>query len=391
MGLLLNRRVMETVVGLIIFLAIVGLVIYPNDTMTAAEDGLSLCFNIILPSLFPFFVLSSLLVELGFARYLGKFLEGLMRPLFNVSGACSLAFALGFIGGYPTGAKTAIAIYEKGLCTKTEGERLLSFCNNSGPAFILGVVGAGVFSSSKAGILLYLAHALASILVGIVFRFYGSSRPNSVSRSSESQIETVKLSEAFTKSVSGSFSSILNICAFVIFFSVTIRLMYLFGIIPSIARFLGTLTEGIGGSAEKVELLLTGIIEISSGVWTLRDAAASMRSQLVMAAFMMGWAGISVHCQVLTFIGGSGLSTRTYIGGKMLHAVLSAILTYFLSGLFKFEAPVASYLVEQLDGIFTLNFASSLKMSLTVSVVLTVAMFMFYMSRILIYAPKKRK
>ncbi|MGI6040589.1 MAG: sporulation protein, partial [Eubacteriales bacterium] len=183
----------------------------------------------------------------------------------------------------------------------------------------------------------------------------------------------------------------LNICAFVIFFSVTIRLMYLFGIIPSIARFLGTLTEGIGGSAEKVELLLTGIIEISSGVWTLRDAAASMRSQLVMAAFMMGWAGISVHCQVLTFIGGSGLSTRTYIGGKMLHAVLSAILTYFLSGLFKFEAPVASYLVEQLDGIFTLNFASSLKMSLTVSVVLTVAMFMFYMSRILIYAPKKRK
>ena len=149
MGLLLNRRVMETVVGLIIFLAIVGLVIYPNDTMTAAKDGLSLCFNIILPSLFPFFVLSSLLVELGFARYLGKFLEGLMRPLFNVSGACSLAFALGFIGGYPTGAKTAIAIYEKGLCTKTEGERLLSFCNNSGPAFILGVVGAGVFSMVK--------------------------------------------------------------------------------------------------------------------------------------------------------------------------------------------------------------------------------------------------
>ena len=184
------------------------------------------------------------------------------------------------------------------------------------------------------------------------------------------------------------FINIEHLCLCYIF-SVTIRLMYLFGIIPSIARFLGTLTEGIGGAQKKVELLLTGIIEISSGVWTLRDAAASMRSQLVMAAFMMGWAGISVHCGIDLYLEAAASIPHTLV--ERCYAVLSAILTYFLSGLFKFEAPVASYLVEQLDGIFTLNFASSLKISLTVSVVLTVAMFMFYMSRILIYAPKKRK
>ena len=119
MGVLAKRRVLEVAAGLAIFLAMIGLIAFPDDTVTAAKDGLSLCFNIIVPSLFPFFVLSALLVELGFARYLGRFLEKVMRPLFNVSGECSLAFALGFIGGYPTGAKTAIAIYQKGLCTRT--------------------------------------------------------------------------------------------------------------------------------------------------------------------------------------------------------------------------------------------------------------------------------
>ena len=70
------------------------------------------------------------------------------------------------------GARTAIALYEKGQCSKTEAERLLAFCNNSGPAFIFGVVGAGVFASGKIGLLLYLIHLLASLCVGVLFRFY---------------------------------------------------------------------------------------------------------------------------------------------------------------------------------------------------------------------------
>ena len=170
---LLGRQwVRDAILGLALLCATLGLMLYPQECMSAAKDGLTLCYNVIIPSLFPFFVLSSLVVELGLAGYVGRALERVMRPLFNVSGACASAFALGFIGGYPVGAKTAISLYEKGMCSRTEAERLLSFCNNSGPAFILGVVGAGVFGSSKVGLLLYLAHAAASVCVGILFRFY---------------------------------------------------------------------------------------------------------------------------------------------------------------------------------------------------------------------------
>ena len=143
MARLLGKQwVRDMLLGLGLLCATLALMLYPQESMQAARDGLTLCGNVIIPSLFPFFVLSSLVVELGLAGYLGRMLEGVMRPLFNVSGVCASAFALGFVGGYPVGARTAIDLYQKGMCTRTEAERLLAFCNNSGPAFILGVVGA---------------------------------------------------------------------------------------------------------------------------------------------------------------------------------------------------------------------------------------------------------
>ena len=135
-----KQGVRDLFLGLGLMGATLALLLYPQASMEAARTGLQLCGNVIVPSLFPFFVLSSLVVELGLAGHLGRLLEGVMRPLFRVNGACASAFALGFIGGYPVGAKTAISLYQNGMCTKTEAERLLAFCNNSGPAFILGVV-----------------------------------------------------------------------------------------------------------------------------------------------------------------------------------------------------------------------------------------------------------
>ena len=173
MGRLFSRRkYRDLMLGLALLCAVLALMRWPQESMAAARDGLALCGNVIIPSLFPFFVLSSLVVELGMSRYLGRLLEGVMAPLFRVGGACSSALALGFVGGYPVGARTAIALYENGQCSKTEAERLLAFCNNSGPAFILGVVGTGIFASSRAGLLLYLAHIAASLCVGLLFRFY---------------------------------------------------------------------------------------------------------------------------------------------------------------------------------------------------------------------------
>lgn len=362
-ALLSKRSVRELLCALGLLLAGLGLVLAPGEAMEGARTGLELCFNVIIPSLFPFFVLSALVVELGLASWLGRVLEPVMRPLFRVNGACASAVALGFVGGYPVGARTALSLYEKGLCSKTEAERLLSFCNNSGPAFILGVVGAGVFGDGRVGLVLYLVHTLASLLVGLLFRFYGGREAGGrAKRDSGQPIAAVRLSTAFTGSVARSFQSALSICAFVTFFSVAIQLLTYYGVFSALASGLGALFAPLGLTREWAMRLLTGLVEISSGVWSLAGTGA-LAGRASMAAFMLGWAGLSVHCQVLSFLADSGLTTRTYIAGKLLHGAISAALMGVLTRLYPLEQPVAGYLAEQVEAISALDFTSVLAVS----------------------------
>ncbi len=356
--LLREKKVRDTLVGLALLVATVGLVAAPDQAIAGAKDGLTLCFNVIVPSLFPFFVLSSLVVDLGLAAYLGRALEGLMRPLFRVSGSCAAAVALGFIGGYPVGARTALQLYQQGLCSKREAERLLSFCNNSGPAFILGVVGAGVFGDSRVGLLLYLTHALASLLVGLLFRFYGGTERKYRSRSQSKPIQVVTVPAAFTGAVTRSLQSTLNICAFVVFFAVVLQLMSSYGVFTALAKLLAM----AGLEPEWARRLVAGLLELSSGVSSLRDSA-HLAGRVSMAAFMLGWAGLSVHCQVLSFLVDSGLSAKTYLLGKLCHGLIAAALTWCLTRLFPLSAPVAEYLADQADSIAAMDFSTALAAS----------------------------
>lgn len=374
----------DLVLGLGLLLTTAGLVLFPQECLAAARTGLTLCGNVIIPSLFPFFVLSSLLVDLGLAGYLGRALEPVMRPLFRVSGPCASALALGFIGGYPVGARTAISLYRQGMCSRTEAQRLLAFCNNSGPAFILGVVGAGVFSSSRVGLLLYLTHMLASCIVGFLFRFYGP-REERERHKNATTFQAKRFTAAFTQAVTGAFGSTLNICAFVIFFTVILRLLTLSGLLPALAALLGRLLGPLGFTESWAQRLLTGLIELTSGVSGLTQGG-QLAGQVSMAAFMLGWAGLSIHCQTLTFLADSGLSPGTYFLGKLLHGGISAALVWGFTRLFPLSAPVGAILAEQVDAIAHLDFATAFTGSVTLAWCLLLVFFFFS-----IFCGKKRK
>lgn len=380
----------DLLLGCGLLCCIAALLLYPAQAVAAGREGLDLCFNVIIPSLFPFFVLSSLAVELGLVSYLGKLLAPVMGPLFRVPGEGAAALALGFVGGYPVGARTTLSLYEKGLCTRTEAERMLSFCNNSGPAFILGVVGAGVFSSSRAGLLLYLAHAAASVCVGLLFRFYKGEAREPRRRQAAPRFEAPRFSSAFTGAVRDSFTSILNICAFVIFFNVIIRLLSLTGILPALASGLGRLLSPFGFRSEWGERLLTGALELSSGVWSLA-AGGELSGRLELAAFMLGWAGLSVHCQVLSFLGGSGLSVKPYFLGKLLHGGLSALFTAVLSRFVPLDVPVASALAEQVEDLTHLDFTTALTLSATAAWLTWLAFFLLALFAIRKNSGKRRR
>ena len=366
MGKLVGKaQYRDILLGAGLLWATLALVLWPEQAMGAMRDGIRLCGNVILPSLFPFFVLSSMVVELGMSRYLGKLLEPVMAPLFRVNGSCAAALALGFVGGYPVGARTAIQIYENGQCSRTEAERMLAFCNNSGPAFILGVVGAGVFGSGGLGLLLCLVHLLASLTVGVLFRFYRPGDKPQTRRARGPEFQAASFSRAFTHSVTGALQSTLNICAFILFFTVFLRILAHAGVLEAMGRLLSLLLSPLGMDQTWAERLLTGLVEVSSGVSSLTDGTLSGR--LSMAAFMLGWAGLSVHCQVLAFLGDSGLSMATYVTGKLLHGGISALLAGLLFRLLPISASASSCLAEQTEAIAGLDFQRALTLSAAAS------------------------
>lgn len=370
--LLAQKKYRDLLVALALLVATATLVIWPQHTMQAMREGLEMCANVIIPSLFPFFVLSTMVVELGMSQYLGKLLEPIMMPLFRVNGACATALALGVVGGYPVGARTAINLYQSGQCTRTESERLLAFCNNCGPAFILGVVGAGVFESGLAGLILYLGHLCASLLVGILFRFYKSDDRPQANRRNSAQFQAVSLPAVFTKSIVHAMQASINICAFILFFNVLIRILTVSGLLSALAKLLSFLFAPLGLTTQWAQQLLAGLLEVSSGVSSLRDGSFSGR--LSMAAFMLGWAGVSVHCQVLAFLGESGLSLRTYLVGKLLHGGLSAVIVGLLARHLPLQAPASFLLIERTQAILNLDFYRALALSAAGAFIVWVAL-----------------
>ena len=163
------------------------------------------------------------------------------------------------------------------------------------------------------------------------------------------------------KAVEQAFLSTLNICAFVLCFTVLIRLLALSGALSGVARLLAMVLEPLGLSQLWAGRLITGLLEVSSGVSSLTDGPLSGR--LSMAAFMLGWAGLSVHCQVLAFLGDSGLSMGTYLTGKLLHGLLSALLLRLITLVYALPAPVSAYLADQTESMASLEFQQALTIS----------------------------
>lgn len=133
----------------------------------AAREGLALCAGSVIPALFPFLAASSLLLKLGFGDALAGPLAPLMG-LYRLPGEAAGALVLGLAGGYPVGARTAAELYAQGALTRDEAERLLTFCNNANPAFLLSGLGLGVLGSVRAGLWLWLIHVLSALVTGLV-------------------------------------------------------------------------------------------------------------------------------------------------------------------------------------------------------------------------------
>ena len=328
-------KVKQLILPFILILFTICLVIFSNTNLYAAKNGLLLWANSIVPTLFPFFVATELLSHTNCIYYLGKVLNRFMKPIFNIRGEGSFALIMGIISGYPTGAKIAANFRLNNICSKEECERLLSFTNNSGPLFILGTVGISMFGNSTIGVLLLISHLLASITVGIIFRFWKynikQSPINNSYKTSDDNISLSNLGGIIGNSISNSINTILLIGGFVVLFSVIISILQNSHLLNVLTNLLNPIFNFLHIPDKFVTGLISGILELTNGLNVICNIPEKHLSyNIILSSFLLGLGGLSVLLQVWSTISKTDLSIKPYILGKLLHACISALYTFLL-------------------------------------------------------------
>ena len=311
------------------------LVVFSNSNILAVKTGINIWFNNLVPSLFPFFIAVELLNYTNIPSLIGKLFNKIMRPLFNVPGIGAYALFMGIISGYPVGAKIVTDLRNNNLCTKEEGERLLTFTNNSGPLFIIGSVGISLFNDSSIGFLLLFTHLLACISVAFIFRFWKNSNSSiaynshQYATSKHTTVTFSNLGSVLSESITNSISTILLIGGFVVIFSSVISILKSSGILSAFSTVLSPMLSVFNIDSVFASPLISGFLEITNGINSISNISSKKLSiNLIFTAFLLGWGGISVLLQVFSITSKSDLSIRPYIYGKLLHGVFAAFYTY---------------------------------------------------------------
>ncbi|WP_084170963.1 sporulation integral membrane protein YlbJ [Desulfofalx alkaliphila] len=330
-------------ISVIIF--VFSMILHPKVVFDGASAGLSAWWNIVFPSLLPFFIVSELLITLGIIHFMGALLEPVMRPLFNVPGCGSFVMVVGFTSGCPIGSMVTAKLRRKGMCTRVEAERLMSFTNNSSPLFMLVAVGVGMFGNPSLGFLIAGAHYLANLTLGFIFKYYRYGDPEKklnpprqrpAFRQAVQELvkihseEKRPLGKIIGDAVTNSVNNLLKIGGFIILFAVIIRLLTEIGVIYLLADLIALVLLPLGFDASLFPAIASGLFEVTLGTKLASEATAPLLQQLIAVAIILGWSGLSIHAQVASMIADTDLGMLPFIIARTAHSVVAGIYTYIL-------------------------------------------------------------
>lgn len=275
-----------------------GMMLLIFDSKTAVEGakiGVDLCIKTVVPSLFPFFVLSMIIT--ASAGINDSMMVKRLARMMKIPESAISVLVPAFLGGYPVGAKCVADLYRNRMLKKQEAEYLLSFCSNAGPSFLFGMV-ASYFPNKAMAWKLWMIHIASAILTSLFFRSGIQETCTSGQTLKEREISDYMLSAVKAISV---------VCGWVILFRIMITFLnrWLFWRLPS-----------------WVQVLLTGLLELSNGCCEL----IQLRNELVrfvICGIMLSFGGLCVLFQTLSVT--KGLSLRNYIMGKTIQALLSGV------------------------------------------------------------------
>lgn len=298
----------------LIFLAAFFLLAYPSLSRKGISDGLELSFSVVIPSLYPFMVLSSFFVESSLCNFVSAFFEKFTRFFLKLPGASTGVILLSLVGGFPVGASMTSSLYKNKQISRETGQRLLMFCVCPGPGFVISAVGVSMLGSQKAGVIMYVSLVLSSLLIGFLTRFISESEDDIFFSEPANKTEP---SKALVDAVSKSTGTMILVCGWIMIFSSIIELLDIFNI------------------SDMTRLAIVCLFEVTGGC---RDAVGVLSFPVI--AGIIGWGGLSTHFQLMPFVKALGMKLKVFWAFRALNGALSAIICQLLLNWFPVEENV---------------------------------------------------
>ncbi|RLQ95851.1 sporulation integral membrane protein YlbJ [Falsibacillus albus] len=323
----------------------ISMIVYPEESFEASIRGLNMWWEIVFPSLLPFFIISEMLIGFGVVKFIGVLLEPFMRPLFKVPGVGGFVWAMGMATGFPSGANLTARLRKEGQLTRIEAERLVCFTNSSNPLFIFGAVSVGFFYNPNLGVILALSHYLGNFTVGLFMRFYGREQTGSKPerkkkpsiRAAFSSLHQTRIKEErpigkiLGDAVVSSIQTLLMIGGFIILFSVINKLLFFLHITSFISIFINGFFHMIDFPEALGIPFISGLFEITLGSkMTSQAEAANLMQQAMTVSFILGFSGFSVQAQVASILANTDIRFKPFFAARILHGFSAACLTFLM-------------------------------------------------------------
>ncbi len=303
------------------------LLFYAKSNFTSVHTSVELFLSNILPSLFPFiffteFILNTNIIEL-ISKYFGKFIN----LVFKLNKESTPAFLIGFLCGYPMGAKTVATLYETGKITRKEAEKLLTFVNNCNPVFIISTIGYSIFNNIHIGYVLLISHILSALIIAIfntrvnipliIHKNYNNLNSfNEKYTVNKEKKDNITLFNTIKKCLFNSLKTLSLIFGFIVIFNL------IFSIFKTIFISLNVNTNIIA--------FLSGIFEVTQGAKNVANLIIPEDFKICLISFLLGFSGLCIIFQIYSTISEHKFSFKSLVFSKLLQGIISSIITYIM-------------------------------------------------------------
>jgi len=310
------------------FLVACMLLIFPAEAAAGAKNGIGYCLQILIPSLYPFMVLAVFVVKCGLSEKMGRLFEAPARRILKLPGSSAASILMSAIGGYPTGARSIAALYDNGAVSENQAARMLCFCVNAGPAFVISAVGVGFLKSAQAGVILFASQLLASLILSVLC---GITAKHETTVQKTKPQRSKNVADALVASAADAARAMINMCCFVVLFAALLNLMRIWAKEPHAAAALSAVMEVTGGCSD--------LARLGVPLWVF--------------SFAIGWGGICVHFQVISSVANIKIKLSRFVLFRLLHGVFAALITAELIKIFPLDAEVFSSTSKALTASFS--------------------------------------